>query len=413
MTINYIIAIFSCFVTNQVLKELFGKRVKNILRMALSVIAYFFLVMHAIISKYSHWIFPLMVFLGMLVLMVNYDVSLKKGLWRIFKVHIVTVALYVIVLMIISPLGAENEVFIIFTAIHYVTLKAYDRIMNSSYKESSVLYVIVPAIFVGLIIYIIYGVELSNYQRMMVLFSIVVVAVLIITFYSDFAKQYEGMAEKRVLEEQTLAYEQQVKLITQNEQAIKHVKHDMKNHIIVIKKMLQDGSYDRLESYIDKIEESSLINVDSQDTGNFEFDAMLASKVGYIQSKGIRVESTVLIPEGLRVDGFDISIIVGNLLDNAMRAVQNLDEESRWIKFFAFYNRNVFNIIVSNPYAGSIRFNQNHMPETTKKEMQLHGIGLKSVKCATEKYQGSLEITAESNIFKAEVVLYCEKGKGK
>lgn len=404
--INYVIACFSCFVTNQMLKEMYGKSKKNMLRKALSLVVYFFFVMDAIVSKYSHWFFPLMVFLGMLVLMVNYEVSFKKGLWRIFKVHIVTVALYVIVLLIISPLDVGNEVFIIFTAMHYITLKAYDRISNSSYKESSMLYLIVPAIFVGLIIYIIYGVELNNYQRMMVLFSIMVVVLLIITFYNDYAKQYEGMSEKRVLEEQNYAYEQQVKLIAENEQAIRQVKHDMKNHVIMIKEMLKRGSYDKLESYIDKMEESSLINEDSQDTGNFEFDAMLASKISRMKSKGICVEKTVMLPARLPVDGYDISVIVGNLLDNAMRAVQDLDAESRWVKFYAAYRKNVFYMVVSNPYEGTIRFNKRHMPETTKANKEMHGIGLKSVKCAVEKYQGMLDITTEDNMFKAEVILY-------
>jgi len=406
--IDCVIALFSCFVTNRVLKELFGKRKKYIIRMALSVIAYFFLVMDAIVSKYSHMLFPFMVFLGMIVLMVNYNVSLKNELPRILKVHLAAIALYVIVLMIISPLGAEKEVFIIFTSIHYVTLKVYDRILNSSYKERIILYLILPAIFIGLIIYILYGVELTNYQRMMVLFCIVVVAALIITFYGDFVKQYEGTTEKRILEEQNHSYEQQVKLIEQNEKAISRVRHDMNNHMIMIREMLKNGSYDKLEKYIDTMEESSLINVDSQDTGNFEFDAMLASKIGYIQSKGIQVEKEVLIPEGLQIEGFDISIIIGNLLDNAMRAVQDMAEESGWIKFEAVYNRNVLSIIVSNPYEGGIRFDRNHMPETTKSAGEVHGIGLKSVKSAVEKYNGSLELSAEANIFKAEAVMYCQ-----
>ncbi len=404
---NYIIAIFSCFVTNQILREMFDRSHKNIFRKVLSIIVYFFLVLDASVSKYPHCFFPLMVFLGMIIMMLNYEIPLKKGLWRIFKVYIVTVALYVVVLLIISPLEVGNELFIIFTAMHYLTLKAYDRILNSSYKESSLLYVIVPAIFVGLIVYIIYGVELTNYQRMLVLFSIMVVALLIITFYNDYVKQYESMAEKKVLEEQGYAYKQQVKLIVENEQAIRRVKHDMRNHVFMIKRMLQIGSYDKLESYIDKIEESSLINADySQDTGNFEFDAILASKISSMQSEGICVEKKILIPEGLPVEGFDISVIVGNLLDNAIRAVQNLPQESKWIKFFAVYNRNVLNIIVSNPYEGTIRFNRNNMPETTKQDKNMHGIGLNSVKSAVEKYNGTLEITAENNIFNVDIVLY-------
>lgn len=268
------------------------------------------------------------------------------------------------------------------------------------------LYLIVPAVFVGLIIYIIYGVELNNYQRMMVLFSIMVIVLLIITFYNDYAKQYESMAEKRALEEQNCAYEQQVKLIVENEQAIRLVKHDMKNHVIIMKQMIINGSYDKLESYIDKMEESSLINADFQDTGNFEFDAMVASKLSCIKSRGICVKKQVMIPEELPVDGFDISVIVGNLLDNALRAVENMDEELRQIEFYAVYIKNVLNIVVSNPYDGKIKFDNNGMPKTTKPDKEMHGIGLKSVKRAVEKYNGSLDITIESNVFKAEVVLY-------
>ena len=181
----------------------------------------------------------------------------------------------------------------------------------------------------------------------------------------------------------------------------------MKNHVIMIKNMVEKGSYSRLESYIDKMEERSFINDASQDTGNFEFDAMLGSKIKDIESRGVCVKQMILIPEELPVDGFDVSVIVGNLLDNAIRAVQDLDEESRWIDFRAFYNRNVFNIVVSNPYKGNIKFDNNHMPETTKSFQKMHGIGLKSVKSSVEKYKGSLDITADCNVFKADVVLYC------
>lgn len=403
---NYVIAFFSYFITNQILKEMFGRNNRNKLRKILSIIVYFLFVLNAVEIRYSHCVFPVMVFLGMLILMLNYEIPLKKCLWRIFKIYIVTVALYVVVLLIVSPLGAENEVFIIFSVIHYLTLKAYNRILSSSYKESVLLYIAVPSIFIGLIVYIAYGVELTGYQRMLVLFSLITVALLIIAFYNDYAKQYEIMSERKVLEEQSYAYKRQVELIVENEQAIRRVRHDMKNHIFMIKQMLQSGSYDKLESYVDRIEEGALLNVDSQDTGNFEFDAMLANKISYIQSKGIRIEKKVLIPEKLQVDGFDISVIVGNLLDNAMYAVQNLTQESKWIKFYAVYNRNVLNIIVSNPYEGTIIFNQDHIPETTKQNKYMHGIGLKSVKSAVEKYRGVFDITAESNLFRIEVGLY-------
>ena len=58
---------------------------------------------------------------------------------------------------------------------------------------------------------------------------------------------------------------------------------------------------------------------------------------------------------------------------------------------------------VKNPYEGSIKLNKNGLPRSGKAG---HGIGLSSVKAVVNRYDGSLEINTDDNLFTAGVLMY-------
>ena len=69
---------------------------------------------------------------------------------------------------------------------------------------------------------------------------------------------------------------------------------------------------------------------------------------------GIRLECRVEVPTELFVDGTDLCIILGNLLDNALEAVENLPLSQRLVKLVVRLEKGALYIMVENPYAGEI-----------------------------------------------------------
>ena len=97
--------------------------------------------------------------------------------------------------------------------------------------------------------------------------------------------------------------------------------------------------------------------------------------------------------------------MLGNLVENALRAVRNLPEKNRKVVVISSQlSPAIIGLLVDNPYSGDIKFGENGLPETGREG---HGIGLTSVMNTVRRYHGSLNIRTEGNVFSAEIILYC------
>ena len=101
----------------------------------------------------------------------------------------------------------------------------------------------------------------------------------------------------------------------------------------------------------------------------------------------------------------DIYSLVGNILDNAIEAVQQLpDEDMRVINLSVKQEFGMVRIRAENYYMGRRNF-QNDLPLTTKEDKLWHGYGTKSILTIAEKYGGTAEFGAENGIFTVNVLL--------
>ena len=66
-----------------------------------------------------------------------------------------------------------------------------------------------------------------------------------------------------------------------------------------------------------------------------------------------RLEVKVKIPEWLHMDTFDLVIIIGNLLDNAIEAARQTDE--KYLSFKMTLEKGVLFIDAANSYCGVIK----------------------------------------------------------
>ena len=106
------------------------------------------------------------------------------------------------------------------------------------------------------------------------------------------------------------------------------------------------------------------------------------------------------------MDTADVYILFGNLMDNAIEAVQKLADVERRVIFINIHAENSMLIAnISNFYDGEITLGADGLPVTTKRERDFHGMGAKSADLIVRKYGGNLEFTADDGMFAANMII--------
>ena len=142
-------------------------------------------------------------------------------------------------------------------------------------------------------------------------------------------------------------------------------------------------------------------------TGNVALDIVLSEINRLCQKYSIR---TSYMTDGKLLEFMsdeDVYSLFGNLLNNAVEAVIKCPEENRTMGV-RIENRfdNLLSIVVYNYYVEEyLKFNENGLPETTKKQRELHGFGLKSVRRICDKYDATMDICPKDGVFNVNILL--------
>lgn len=180
-------------------------------------------------------------------------------------------------------------------------------------------------------------------------------------------------------------------------------RHDYHNHIQVLKANMSLQQYTQAEEYLDKLNDD-LTTVDTVlKTGNVMVDAILNSKLSLIQEKEIAVDATAVVPGDIAISGIDLSVLIGNLLDNAMEACVRIPEEKdRFIRIYIDIVKKQLYISVTNSMVGKAKRTGGRFLSTKQGS---HGFGLLRIDSIVAKYHGYLNRQTEDRIFATEVML--------
>ena len=182
--------------------------------------------------------------------------------------------------------------------------------------------------------------------------------------------------------------------------------HDFRQHILVITKMALAGKISELQNYLQQFSEST----EKSYTGyceNIAVDAVASYYTSYAERQGTRIKWRLNLPRELPIKEAEYCPMLGNLVENALKAVKSLPEKNRKIVVISSQlSPAIIGLSVDNPYSGDIKFGENGLPETGRDG---HGIGLTSVMNTVRRYHGSFNIRTEGNVFSAEIILYCNQ----
>ncbi|MGO5107485.1 sensor histidine kinase [Clostridium sporogenes] len=181
-------------------------------------------------------------------------------------------------------------------------------------------------------------------------------------------------------------------------------KHDINNHLICIKNLIADGDIKSTEVYLKKITKSlESLNL-KVNTGNPFADAVISEKYNISIDKNIDFKCNVKILADTKIDSFDLCVILGNALDNAIEACEKITDKSikKYIHITSIVNKSFIVFEIKNSMEGYI--NKDYVL-TDKIDNINHGLGLLNIESITNKYCGTTYIESSENMFVLNIML--------
>jgi len=182
----------------------------------------------------------------------------------------------------------------------------------------------------------------------------------------------------------------------------RRLKHDMRNHLMVLASFLSEGKIEEAKNYTSEILDKLNLDYSYISTGNSLLNYIVNQKLNVAKEQGIYVKAEI---ENLKFEGvqsIDFSSILGNLLDNAIEAAAN--SQKRYVELMIKRRRGYEMIQICNSIDSSV-LQTNPMLKTTKENDKSHGIGVHQVKELVEKYNGLIDIYEENSRFIVSVLL--------
>lgn len=217
-------------------------------------------------------------------------------------------------------------------------------------------------------------------------------------------KNSELESEKELYKQMLTLENKRYQDMTESYAQIKQIRHDIKNQLLSVGAKISDNDIDSAKENLNKI----LEGVDSTgmiiNSGNRIIDYVVNIKLGNVKNRKILVRGDA--SEIGSISDLELSILLGNILDNAIEATESIDN-SRIELIFTVKN-NYQSIICKNTIEASVlKINPNL--STTKSADGNHGYGIKSVKDIAERYNGFVEFFQEKDMFCIQILLPLEK----
>lgn len=178
-------------------------------------------------------------------------------------------------------------------------------------------------------------------------------------------------------------------------------KHDFHHHLQALKGQLEAGEIDRAIAYIDQLDQT-LQNVDTLlKTGNVTVDAILSAKIAGAKAEGISVTVDANISDNLTLTDLELSIIIGNLLDNAIEACRSA-EGKKFIRISLHMKGKMLYFYMLNS-AGAKKQKLGSLFKTSKGSA--HGFGLHRAETVLNEHGGWVKYNSEDGAFTSEFLV--------
>ena len=270
-----------------------------------------------------------------------------------------------------------------------------DGVPKMLYDRYPILIIVIPAILLLSLLSILYGVKL----------------------FQDMVCWNREKSGRIVLENQISNLQEHMEEMERIYSGIRGMKHDMKNTLAVIQRLSAGEGSGELQEYLSELNRGlEKLEVRFR-TGNTVVDTLLNMKY-HEAVRGmpdLRMDADkLLLPRGVQIHSYDIGIILGNAVDNAIEACRKLKAKEpgadAFIRISSLQKGNLLILKVENSFDGRLVLKaKEEFPVTDKADRENHGIGLINIRSTAEKYQGTMDFKVNGRVFILSVMMKNER----
>lgn len=183
----------------------------------------------------------------------------------------------------------------------------------------------------------------------------------------------------------------------------RRAKYDVRHHISLMREYVRNHEYDELEKYLSSYQQSLPDDTLISFCENKAVNAVMLYFAQTAKNADIDYDVKVVIPEKITVDETDLSVLFGNLIENAIDACKAENSDDRRIVIRAVTDEYTLCLGIDNTFTGNVKKDINGVLFSSK-----HigfGIGVESVKSIAEKYGGTYRSEIKDGMFMSSVML--------
>ena len=166
--------------------------------------------------------------------------------------------------------------------------------------------------------------------------------------------------------------------------------------------LLEQKKYDEMRKVLGHVNDVAKENRVKRYCGNLVVNAILANMMDRASANGVKVQLDVAVSREIPVSDYEFTLVIANLLENALECVQEHEEESRWIEAKIHCRSDYLLLRTKNEYRGEMQLDSGTgLPESRKRGN--HGLGMQSALAFSEKIGGSIVCNTDGGIFEMMV----------
>ena len=256
-----------------------------------------------------------------------------------------------------------------------------------------------------LIIFDIYLMQAETVNRLMVFipsFCILYINFMLFHFFETFSEKLR----LKVIEELSQREEENYKILQNNEAELRELRHNMKNHIMMLQEYLKHGNAKTALQHLGDIQNTLEKISATVSTNNPAIDAAINIGGRRAQMENIEYKVQIIGNEHICVEAGDICSFLSNAIDNSIEGC--IGCEKRYIYIELILSQKELRIHIEN---STLHKNKPYIFEflTTKPDKENHGYGMRSMKSVVKKYKGIMNTVIDDGIFYLDAVLYNNK----
>lgn len=336
----------------------------------------------------------------------------KEGMIRrvlnVAAIYAITMGCDVLVMTLQNMMHIESAVFSEGFATSLVIIAAADISNKCLHMKKDILgrtpamyYVTLLFVPLGSIFIAYFAAKGLNAVSLITAVILLLINIDIFYLYDNVIDLFSERCEREVMESQNKAIQNQLEVVQQSQLRIRCLKHDMDNHLLRLKDLIEKEKYAEALEYLETVKSSTAADKKLIDSGNDLIDSMLNYKLARLHDN-IAQKYDIVVPKDLSFTEFDLNVIIGNLADNALEALEQLPaDEPKKLEISICYKQGYLKVYFGNTFDGI-------MPEdgSRKRDHENHGLGLKSVERIVHKYGGDMRAKVSDNWYEISLIMY-------